>query len=260
MRLRGRSLPVSARRDRSTRRRGSPASRWSGCTAAALCASKAHSPSSRPWSWPSRSRRTRPERTCLGSDPTLGEFSVNSQDPPAWGDPWASLYRSEERNDACGPRTTSRDHRARAHRALARGRADPGGLRREPGDVAGRAPRRRPAPRGGAPRARLPARPRAADPALAPVASRGVLAAIPSPHSGLVHVGPLLIHMYGLMLLLGIAAATWLTGIRWVRWGGDWDLIFRCAVGGVAGGIVGARLYHDVTTCNQVPSQWWGPF
>ena len=87
-----------------------------------------------------------------------------------------------------------------------------------------------------------------------------MLAAIPSPHSGLVHVGPLLIHMYGLMLLLGIAAATWLAGIRWVRWGGDWDLIFRCAVWGVAGGIVGARIYHDITSWNEVPSQWWGPF
>ena len=87
-----------------------------------------------------------------------------------------------------------------------------------------------------------------------------MIAAIPSPHSGLVHVGPLLIHMYGLMLLLGIAAATWLTGIRWVRWGGDWDLIFRCAVWGVAGGIVGARIYHDITSWSEVPDTWWGPF
>jgi prolipoprotein diacylglyceryl transferase len=66
--------------------------------------------------------------------------------------------------------------------------------------------------------------------------------------------------MYGLMLLLGIAAAVWLTGIRWVRLGGDWDLIFRCAVWGVAGGIVGARLYHDLTSWSEVPSAWWGPF
>jgi len=86
-----------------------------------------------------------------------------------------------------------------------------------------------------------------------------VIAAIPSPHSGLVHLGPLLIHMYGVMLLLGIAAATWLTGIRWVRWGGDWDLIYRCAVWGVAAGVVGARIYHDITSWNEVPDTWWGP-
>ncbi len=83
-------------------------------------------------------------------------------------------------------------------------------------------------------------------------------AAIPSPHSGLVHLGPLLIHMYGVMLLLGIAAAIWLTGVRWVRFGGDWDLIFRAAVWGVAGGVVGARLYHDLTSWSEVPSAWWG--
>jgi phosphatidylglycerol---prolipoprotein diacylglyceryl transferase len=86
------------------------------------------------------------------------------------------------------------------------------------------------------------------------------LAFIPSPHSGVLDLGPLTIHMYGLMLLLGIAAAIWLTGVRWVRWGGDWDLIFRLAVWGVAFGIVGARVYHDVTSWNEVPDTWWGPF
>ena len=44
-----------------------------------------------------------------------------------------------------------------------------------------------------------------------------LLASIPSPHSGTIDLGPLTIHMYGLMLLLAIAAAIWLTGVRWVR-------------------------------------------
>jgi prolipoprotein diacylglyceryl transferase len=88
----------------------------------------------------------------------------------------------------------------------------------------------------------------------------GLLASIPSPHSGIVHLGPLTIHMYGLMLLIGIVACVWLTGVRWVRWGGDWDLIFRVAVWGVAFGIVGARIYHDITSWNEVPNAWWGPF
>ena len=87
-----------------------------------------------------------------------------------------------------------------------------------------------------------------------------MLASIPSPHSGIVHAGPLTIHMYGLMLLLGIAACVWLTGRRWVKWGGDWDLIFRVAVWGVAFGIVGARAYHDITSWSEVPDKWWGPF
>jgi prolipoprotein diacylglyceryl transferase len=45
-----------------------------------------------------------------------------------------------------------------------------------------------------------------------------------------------------------------------VAQGGDWDLIFRLAVWGVAAGIVGARLYHLLTSWNEVPDEWWGPF
>ena len=66
--------------------------------------------------------------------------------------------------------------------------------------------------------------------------------------------------MYGLMLLAGIAACIWLTGVRWVARGGDWDLIFRVAVWGVGAGIVGARLYHLATSWDDVPDEWWGPF
>src|SRR5947208_3144341 len=68
--------------------------------------------------------------------------------------------------------------------------------------------------------------------------------------------------MYGLMLLLAIAASVALTGWRWVRWGGDWDLVFRVAVWGVAFGIVGARAYHDLTSWSEVKAinAWWAPF
>ena len=86
------------------------------------------------------------------------------------------------------------------------------------------------------------------------------LASIPSPSSGVVDIGPLHIHMYGLMLLLAIAAALGLTGLRWVRLGGDWDLVIRVTVWGVAFGIVGARAYHDITSWDEVPDHWWGPF
>jgi prolipoprotein diacylglyceryl transferase len=86
------------------------------------------------------------------------------------------------------------------------------------------------------------------------------LASIPSPSSGTVELGPLTIHMYGLTLLVAIAVCTWVAGKRWVNRGGDWDLIFRCAVWGVAAGIVGARLYHVITSWDEVPDAWWGPF
>src|SRR5437016_10799966 len=66
--------------------------------------------------------------------------------------------------------------------------------------------------------------------------------------------------MYGVMLLLGIVGAIAVTGVRWTRRGGDWDLVFQAAVWGVAAGVVGARLYHDVTSWDEVPHTWWGPF
>ena len=84
-----------------------------------------------------------------------------------------------------------------------------------------------------------------------------MLGFIPSPHTGVVHVGPLTVHMYGLTLLAAILAAIWLTGKRWVALGGDWELVTRVAVWGVAFGVVGARLYHDITSWNEVPSPKW---
>jgi prolipoprotein diacylglyceryl transferase len=80
---------------------------------------------------------------------------------------------------------------------------------------------------------------------------------IPSPHTGTIDLGPLTIHMYGLTLLVAIAACILLTGYRWTRRGGDWDLVLKVAVWGVAAGIVGARIYHDITSWDQVSSPKW---
>jgi prolipoprotein diacylglyceryl transferase len=96
--------------------------------------------------------------------------------------------------------------------------------------------------------------------------SAALVAYIPSPSNGSFDLGPFTLHMYGLMLLLGIAACIWLTGRRWVSWGGDWDLVYRVALWGVIAGVVGARLYHDMTSWNQDPllgapggsHPWWG--
>jgi prolipoprotein diacylglyceryl transferase len=84
-----------------------------------------------------------------------------------------------------------------------------------------------------------------------------VLAFIPSPSSGELEIGPLTLHAYGFMLLLAIVAATTLTGILWTRRGGEWDLVFRVAMWGVAGGIVGARLYHVATSWSEVDDPKW---
>jgi prolipoprotein diacylglyceryl transferase len=86
---------------------------------------------------------------------------------------------------------------------------------------------------------------------------RLLIAFIPSPHSGSVSLGPLQLHMYGLTLLVAILACIWLTGHRWVKMGGDWDLVTRVAVWGVGFGVVGARLYHDITSWSEVPTPKW---
>jgi prolipoprotein diacylglyceryl transferase len=83
------------------------------------------------------------------------------------------------------------------------------------------------------------------------------LAAIPSPPNGVYHAGPLTLHMYGVMLLIAIAACVWLTGVRWVRFGGEWDLVYRVAIWGVIAGIVGARLYHVITSWHDTSHEGW---
>jgi prolipoprotein diacylglyceryl transferase len=83
------------------------------------------------------------------------------------------------------------------------------------------------------------------------------LASISSPGTGTLDLGPLTIHMYGLTLLVAIAACILLTGYRWTRRGGDWDLVLKVAVWGVAAGIVGARIYHDITSWDEVSSPKW---
>jgi prolipoprotein diacylglyceryl transferase len=84
-----------------------------------------------------------------------------------------------------------------------------------------------------------------------------MLASIPSPHTGVVHLGPLQLHMYGLTLLVAILACIWLTGRRWQALGGEWELVTRVAVWGVAFGVIGARAYHDITSWNEVPDPKW---
>ena len=71
---------------------------------------------------------------------------------------------------------------------------------------------------------------------------------IPSPSSGVLEIGPLSIHAYGLMIALGVVAAVWLTGRRLeARGTGTRDDASGMAVWAVVAGIVGARLYHVMT-------------
>jgi prolipoprotein diacylglyceryl transferase len=85
-----------------------------------------------------------------------------------------------------------------------------------------------------------------------------MLASIPSPPINGFHLGPLFVHFYGLCYVAAVAAAIALTRRLWREQGGDPDLVYTVAIWGVPAGVLGGRLYHDITSWNEVPHNWWG--
>ena len=85
-----------------------------------------------------------------------------------------------------------------------------------------------------------------------------MLSYIPSPSSNGLSLGPLFIHYYGLCYVFAILAAIGLTRRLWRGEGGDPDLVQEVALVGVPAGILGGRLYHDITSWSTVPHNWWG--
>jgi prolipoprotein diacylglyceryl transferase len=73
------------------------------------------------------------------------------------------------------------------------------------------------------------------------------LASIPSPAEGIVHIGPLPLHAYGLMLAIGVIVAATVGEKRWVKSGHDQKQFSGVVVPCVIGGVVGARVYHLFT-------------
>src|SRR5580692_3339097 len=87
-----------------------------------------------------------------------------------------------------------------------------------------------------------------------------MLAFIPSPPANGIHLGPLFVHAYGLMYAIGIALAVYITARRWAAAGGDRALVYDVVVWAVPAGLIGARIYFDVTTPFDItPHAWWGP-
>jgi prolipoprotein diacylglyceryl transferase len=87
-----------------------------------------------------------------------------------------------------------------------------------------------------------------------------VLSFIPSPPSNGIHIGPLFIHYYGLMYVIGITLAVIITRHRWRAMGGNPDLVGDVAIWAVPAGLIGARIYFDITTPGDIPPHWWGVF
>jgi len=83
---------------------------------------------------------------------------------------------------------------------------------------------------------------------------------LPSPPINSFHLGPLVIHFYALAYLVGIAAAVIITRRRYRAVGGDPDLVGDVALWSVPAGIIGGRIYFDITTPMDIPHVWYGPF
>ncbi|MFV0130387.1 prolipoprotein diacylglyceryl transferase [Streptomyces sp. HMX112] len=73
------------------------------------------------------------------------------------------------------------------------------------------------------------------------------LAYIPSPSTGVIHLGPLPLRGYAFCIIIGVFVAVWYGNKRWIARGGKAGTVADIAVWAVPFGLVGGRLYHVVT-------------
>jgi prolipoprotein diacylglyceryl transferase len=83
---------------------------------------------------------------------------------------------------------------------------------------------------------------------------------LPSPPIDSFHIGPLDIHFYALGYIIGITLAILITRRRWRALGGDPDVVNDIALWVVPAGIIGGRIYFDITTPGDIPHVWYGVF
>jgi prolipoprotein diacylglyceryl transferase len=87
-----------------------------------------------------------------------------------------------------------------------------------------------------------------------------LLASIPSPSDGAIHLGPLQLRAYGLMIALGVIAAVRLASHRWAKRGGNPDDLVAVATIAVPAGLIGARIYHVITDHQRFQGRWLHAF
>lgn len=81
------------------------------------------------------------------------------------------------------------------------------------------------------------------------------LAYIPSPGFSKFQIGPVTIRMYAVCILIGVCCAVWILTRRWKRAGGTFDQVLDLTLVTVPCGLVGARLYH----CLSTPAMYFPP-
>lgn len=70
-----------------------------------------------------------------------------------------------------------------------------------------------------------------------------------------IHVGPLYIHFYGILIMLGVVLATYLSARRAAKYGQNPDRAWDIVVWAVIGGVIGARLWHILTPSPSLVAQ-----
>ena len=79
------------------------------------------------------------------------------------------------------------------------------------------------------------------------LSSAGLVAYIPSPSTGVWHLGPFPLRAYAIGIIVGALLAIWIGERRFVARGGREGLISDVAIWAIPFGIVGARIYHVAT-------------
>lgn len=82
-----------------------------------------------------------------------------------------------------------------------------------------------------------------------------IAAALPSPPVGTIWLGPVPLRAYGILMVTGMIVAAWVTYVRYRSAGGEGDVVLDTTMWAIPFGIVGARIYHVITT----PSGYFGP-
>jgi prolipoprotein diacylglyceryl transferase len=83
---------------------------------------------------------------------------------------------------------------------------------------------------------------------------------IPSPPINSFHIGPLDVRFYALGYIIGITLAILITRHRWRAMGGNPEVVSDVALWVVPAGIIGGRIYFDITTPADIPHEWYGVF
>jgi prolipoprotein diacylglyceryl transferase len=86
------------------------------------------------------------------------------------------------------------------------------------------------------------------------------LSSIPSPSFNRIEIGPLDIHVYGILMGIAVATAFLVTVRRYDRFGGDRELAERASIWAIVLGFAGARLAYVSTHLDRFEGDWLGVF